>query len=216
MSRRLATLIVIAKQPVPGRVKTRLVPELTYQQAADVAEAALRDTLEVASAVPAERHLLALDGDPGEWLPAGWQVTPQPAGGLDARLVGAFEAAGHGPALLIGMDTPQVTLAQLSAFDPGRFDACLGLAADGGYWAIGLRRPGIAAGVIAGVPMSTAHTGVDQLIRLRAQRMDVQLLGELTDVDTMDVARTVAEMAPHTRFAAALRSSSAFASSAVQ
>jgi glycosyltransferase A (GT-A) superfamily protein (DUF2064 family) len=186
-------------------VKTRLVPPLTGSEAADLARAALSDTLRVASAVDASQHVLALDGRPGPWLPRGWRVVAQPAGTLDIRLVAAFGAASGGPALLIGMDTPQVRAAQLAAFDPDGHDACLGLAEDGGYWAIGLRNPALAAEVISGVPMSTSHTGVEQLRRLRAAGLRVQLLDTLADVDTIDVAYGVAAAAPSTEFAAALR-----------
>lgn len=199
------TLIVIAKEPVPGRVKTRLVPPLTHREAADVAEAALTDTLTVLTAVPAARHLLVLDGRPGPWLPAGWDVAVQATGGLDARLVAAFEAADPShPALLVGMDTPQLVAADVLAFEPSRFDACLGPASDGGYWSIGLRSPARAAEVIAGVPMSRSDTGNRQLARLRTAGMQVQMLTELTDVDTIEVAHQVAALAPSTRFAAAL------------
>ena len=198
-------LIVIAKEPVPGRVKTRLVPPLTGTEAAHLARAALSDTLRVASAVDARQHVLALDGRPGPWLPRGWRVVAQPAGTLDVRLVAAFGAASTGPALLIGMDTPQVRPAQLAAFDPDCHDACLGLAEDGGYWAIGLRSPALAAGVISGVPMSTSHTGAEQLRRLHTAGLHVQLLDTLADVDTIDVADGVAAAAPSTQFAAALR-----------
>jgi len=198
-------LIVIAKEPVPGRVKTRLVPPLTGTEAAHLARAALSDTLRVASAVDARQHVLALDGRPGPWLPRGWRVVAQPAGTLDVRLVAAFGAASTGPALLIGMDTPQVRPAQLAAFDPDCHDACLGLAEDGGYWAIGLRNPALAAEIISGVPMSTSHTGAEQLRRLHAAGLRVQLLDTLADVDTIDVAYGVAAAAPSTEFAAALR-----------
>ncbi|HEY2983219.1 MAG TPA: TIGR04282 family arsenosugar biosynthesis glycosyltransferase [Jatrophihabitantaceae bacterium] len=198
-------LIVIAKEPIPGRVKTRLVPPLTGSEAADLARAALSDTLRAASAVDARQRVLALDGRPGPWLPRGWRVVAQPAGSLDVRLVAAFSAASSGPALLIGMDTPQVRPAQLAAFDPDGHDACLGLAEDGGYWAIGLRNPALAAEVISGVPMSTSHTGAEQLRRLHAAGLRVQLLDTLADVDTIDVAYGVAAAAPSTEFAAALR-----------
>ncbi len=60
------TLLVIAKQPRPGRVKTRLVPPCTPGQAA-----ALADTLHTVLAAPARRRVLVLDGEPGPWLPPG-------------------------------------------------------------------------------------------------------------------------------------------------
>ena len=197
-------MIVIAKEPVAGRVKTRLVPPLTFEQAASVAVAALTDTLEVASTVPATTHLLALSGSVGPWLPAGWTVTAQRGRGLDVRLGGAFNDA-RGPSLLIGMDTPQVRPDQLTAFDPSSYDACLGLAPDGGYWAIGFADHTRAADLIKDVPMSTEWTGRTQLRRLRDAGLRVQLLDEVTDIDTIDVAREVAAAHPHTRFGQELR-----------
>ena len=120
------TLLVIAKQPVPGRVKTRLVPPCTHDQAASLAEAALTDTLHAVLRVPARRRVLVLEGRPGPWLPAGFDVVPQCGGPLDERLAGAF-AGVRGPALLIGMDTPQVTPGLLTV-DWQAADAVFGLA----------------------------------------------------------------------------------------
>lgn len=199
-------LIVIAKAPVPGRVKTRLCPPCTPQQAAALAEAALADTLAAVAATPVARRVCALDGEPGPWLPDGIEVLAQRGDGLGARLAAAFDDVG-GAALLIGMDTPQVTPAQLGAAlaalrAPGA-DAVLGLAPDGGYWAIGLRTPDPT--VFAGVPMSTALTGAAQQARLLETGRRVRLLPELRDVDTIADARTVAAAAPDGCFAAALR-----------
>jgi len=197
------TLIVLAKQPVPGRVKTRLVPPLTHPQAAELAAAALTDTLDAVTATAATGKVLAFDGEPRHWLRAGWLHTAQPAGGLDVRIAAAFGAAGSAPALLVGMDTPQLSPARLSGFDAARYDACLGPAVDGGYWAIGLRDPRLAAAAILGVQMSTSRTFRDQLRRLHALGMRVQSLDTLRDVDTIDDAEAVAALAPDTAFARA-------------
>jgi glycosyltransferase A (GT-A) superfamily protein (DUF2064 family) len=194
------TLLVIAKEPVPGQVKTRLVPPLSHAQAAEVARAALTDTLRAAAAVPARRRVLALDGRAGRWLPAGWRCVPQGPGGLDVRLARAFGHA-RGPAILVGMDTPQLRADDLAPFDPSRHDACLGAARDGGYWALGFADPRHAAAVIPGVAMSTERTGVEQLRRLQDHGLRVQLLGELEDVDTFPVAVQVAREHPHGSFA---------------
>jgi glycosyltransferase A (GT-A) superfamily protein (DUF2064 family) len=199
-------VLVIAKEPLPGRVKTRLTPPLTASEAAAVAEAALADTLQAADQLPVRRRVLVLDGRPGPWLPSGWHVVPQVGGGLDTRLAAAFGVVPDAPAVLIGMDTPQVCPTQLAAFAPGRYDACLGLSKDGGYWAIGLRRPALAAAVIPGVPMSSVRTGMEQACRLRAAGLRVQLLDVLEDVDTVDAAVRVADLVPTSRFAATVRS----------
>lgn len=201
-----ASLIVIAKAPVSGRVKTRLCPPCTPRQAAALAEAALADTLAAVVVTPAARRVCVLDGEPGPWLPDGIEVVAQRGDGLGERLAAAFDDVG-GAAVLIGMDTPQVTPAQLGAAlaalrAPGA-DAVLGLAPDGGYWAIGLRAPDPT--VFSGVPMSTARTGAAQRARLLEAGLRVRLLPELRDVDTIADARVVAAAAPHGRFAAALR-----------
>lgn len=199
-----ATVLVIAKEPLAGLVKTRLTPPLSPHQAADVAAAALWDTLHTLAGVPAQERLLAFDGNPTHWLPEGWRTVPQAAGGLDERLAAALAAARPGPVVLVGMDTPQLRAEQVAVFDPSRYDACLGPASDGGFWAIGFADPALAAGAVTGVAMSTDHTGVDQLARLRELGLRVQLLDVLTDVDTIDTAREVAALAPESGFARAL------------
>ncbi|MFE0808477.1 DUF2064 domain-containing protein [Streptomyces sp. NPDC058848] len=194
------TLLVVAKEPRPGRVKTRLTPPFTPAEAAALAEAALADTLHAVAATPALRRVLVLDGEPGPWLPAGFDVVPQCPGDLDERLAAAF-AGCTGPALLIGMDTPQVT-PELLDVDFADCDACFGPAEDGGFWALGLSRPDPA--LLRGVPMSTPVTGAVQRGRLVAAGLRVRDLPPLRDVDTADDARAVAALAPHGRFAARL------------
>lgn len=200
-------LIVIAKAPVPGRVKTRLCPPCTPVQAAALAEAALADTLAAVAATPVDRRVCVLEGAPGPWLPDGVDVIPQRGDGLDERLASAFDDVG-GPALLVGMDTPQVTpelLADgLRALAAPEADAVLGLAPDGGYWAIGLRHAD--RSLFTGVPMSTEETGAAQRERLLQAGRRLRLLPELRDVDTIADARGVAALAPSGgRFAATLR-----------
>lgn len=119
--------------------------------------------------------------------------------GLDARLAAAF---GHrpGPALLIGMDTPQVT-PELLDVDFTGCDAWFGPAADGGFWALGLADPGPAEALLRGVPMSTPETGAVQRERLRAAGLRVRELPCLRDVDTAADAAEVAALAPTGRFA---------------
>jgi uncharacterized protein len=198
-------LVVIAKVPAPGRSKTRLCPPCTPVQAAALAEGALRDTLAAVAAAPARRRIVALDGSPGGWLPAGLEVVPQVEGGLGARLGAALESAA-GPALVVGMDTPQLGATDLAAaaapLEDGRADAVLGPALDGGYWTIGLRSPDARA--FAGVPMSSERTCAVQRRRLRELGLDVAMLHVLRDVDTIADARAVAASAPYTAFASEL------------
>ncbi|MFI5662643.1 DUF2064 domain-containing protein [Streptomyces sp. NPDC051684] len=193
-------LLVIAKEPRPGRVKTRLTPPFTPQEAAELAEAALADTLEAVAQTPAARRVLVLDGEPGPWLPPGFEVVPQCAGGLDERLAAAFAQCDR-PALLIGMDTPQVR-PDLLTVDFTDCDAWFGPALDGGFWALGLAEPD--PRLLRGVPMSTAHTGAAQRARLVEAGLTVHDLPPLRDVDTAEDATAVAAEAPHGRFAARL------------
>jgi glycosyltransferase A (GT-A) superfamily protein (DUF2064 family) len=195
----MTTLLVVAKEPRPGRVKTRLTPPFTPREAAALAEAALADTLEVVARTPARRRVLVLDGEPGPWLPPGFEVLRQCPGGLDERLAAAF-AHCTGPALLIGMDTPQVT-PELLTVDFADCDAYFGPAEDGGFWALGLAEPDPA--LLLGVPMSTSRTGAVQRARLAGLR--VRDLPPLRDVDTARDAELVASAAPGGRFAAELK-----------
>jgi rSAM/selenodomain-associated transferase 1 len=200
-----AQLLVLAKQPVPGAVKTRLCPPCSPEQAATLAEAALADTLEAVSIVPAVRRLLVLDGSAGD-VPCHVDVLPQRGLGLGERLANAFHDAGA-PSLLIGMDTPQVAPRLLSVglellARPG-VDAVLGPAFDGGYWAIGLRRADHR--VFDGVPMSSPTTLGAQRQRLRQLGIRCVELPVLRDVDSIDDAWAVAATAPYSRFARTLR-----------
>ncbi|MBT2441990.1 DUF2064 domain-containing protein [Streptomyces sp. ISL-36] len=187
----------MAKEPLPGRVKTRLTPPFTPAEAAALAEAALADTLAAVAATPARRRVLVLDGRPGPWLPPGFEVVPQCEGGLDERLAAAF-AACTGPTLLIGMDTPQVTPALLPPEDWRGYDAWFGPAVDGGFWALGLAAPDPA--LLRGIPMSVPETGAAQYTRLVDAGLRVGRLPVLRDVDTAADARLVAAETVDGRF----------------
>ena len=222
MRRIAAQLVVIAKAPVPGRVKTRLTPPYTPHEAARLAEAALTDTLEAAARAPFARRVLALAGASAglggrrpagtlraRWLPPGFEVTGQRGDGLDERIAAALDEAYARlavPVVLIGMDTPQVTPGLLESvalpLARGEADAVFGPARDGGFWLLGLRRPD--PGLVLGVPMSQTHTGRGQLSRLLRASLRVRLAPELIDVDTAADAHAVARQAPGSRFAATL------------
>ena len=196
-------LVVIAKETIPGKVKTRLHPPLSLEQAASLAALAIGDTLAAVEPLPAKRRVLLFDG---VVTPAGseaYDVVQQVSGDLDERLAAIFDEL-DGPTILIGMDTPQVTAADLApAFDwPAGVDAFFGPANDGGFWALGMAEP--RGDLIRGVPMSRDDTGRIQLERLLEAGLTVHLLPALTDVDTFDDALAVAKGAPHTAFAAAV------------
>ena len=193
-----AQLLVLAKQPVAGKVKTRLCPPLTPEQAAAVATAALEDTLEVVRQVPASRRVLVLDGI---YEAEGFEVQAQRGGPMAERLAAAFDDVDPAqPALLVGMDTPQLTASLLrEALDRlAEHEAVLGLASDGGWWALGLQQPDGA--LLRDVPTSRDDTGALQIAALRGAGLEPHLLPELRDVDTADDARAVAALAPYGRF----------------
>jgi len=183
-------LLVVAKAPVPGRVKTRLCPPCTPGQAARIAEASLAATLRSALDSSADRVLLALDGPVGPWCPPTVRVVDQGAGELSSRLVAAWSHAGPGPVLQIGMDTPHVGSRRLddamaALLEPG-VDAVLGPARDGGWWAIGLRDPRLATAVFPGVVPSREDTGARQRDRLDSLGLAVVDLWVERDLDTWD------------------------------
>jgi glycosyltransferase A (GT-A) superfamily protein (DUF2064 family) len=198
--------LVLAKAPVPGRVKTRLCPPCTPMQAAAVAAAALRDTFDTVGAAPAVGRTLVGSGelDP----PAGWAVVPQRGDGLGGRLANAFsDTARTGvPSLLVGMDTPQVTVDLLAQVVDGLrvADAVLGPAEDGGWWTLALHDPRN-ADVLRDVPMSTQDTGALTVEALRHRGLVVGFAPSLRDVDTAADARAVADLYPGGHFATAVQ-----------
>ncbi|MFZ1286918.1 MAG: TIGR04282 family arsenosugar biosynthesis glycosyltransferase [Candidatus Phosphoribacter sp.] len=198
-------VLVIAKAPVAGRVKTRLCPPLTHAQAAQVAASALHDTFLAVMASAADEVVVAFDGDPRPWVPAGLRVLPQRGETFAERLTLAWEDCG-GPAVQIGMDTPQVTASMLDAamatLAGPPCQSVLGLAEDGGWWALGMDTPH--PDVFDGIEMSTPHTGQDQRRRLEQLGLAPVLLPSLRDVDTWEDAVAVAGLAPTTFFAAAV------------
>jgi glycosyltransferase A (GT-A) superfamily protein (DUF2064 family) len=178
---------VIAKAPQPGRSKTRLCPPYTPEQAAEVASAALADSLDCVGDIAARagaRPVLLVEGEPPVWTPPRFDVVVQRGDGLAERLANGF--VDLGPGVIIGMETPgaAATLDQaLRALTAG----CdvMGLALDGGYWMIGLADADAArcAAVFDGIPMSASHTGLSQLRRLHSLGARVALLQRVRDLD---------------------------------
>ena len=202
------TVAVIAKECLPGRAKTRLSPPLSSEVAAVLAQISLSQTLETVRTVPAARRMLVFEGTPRGADAAGFDVVPQCGGGLDERLA-AICALVSGPLLIVGMDSPQLAVADLapllqdwSGAEPG-CGAWLGPAVDGGFWALGLHRPD--GRLISGVPMSTSHTAADQRGRLEQAGLAVGLLAAMTDVDHFEDAVDAAKSCPGTPFARAVQ-----------
>lgn len=207
-----ARALVVAKAPVAGLVKTRLGAGVGMTAAAELAAAALLDTLAACrAAFGPSRCLLSLSGDLADAVRGdelaraldGWAVARQRGATFAERLVHAHADVPPGaPVVQVGMDTPQVTAAQLHAA-AGAFadhDAVLGAAEDGGWWVLGLRDPRAAA-ALHGVPMSTPTTYADTAAALAAAGLRVGVTGTLRDVDTAADADVVASAAPNGEFA---------------
>ena len=210
-------LLMVAKAPVPGLAKTRLTPPATPYQAAEIASAALLDSLDAVLATPGAVPVVAMTGNladavRGDELRSrlGTAFVVEQRGTTFAdRLANAHaDAARHCPGLpivQIGMDTPQVTPERLAATAAALADAdaVLGPAADGGWWVLGLTDPA-AAQALRAVPMSTPDTFRDTWDALVNASLHVGKADELSDVDTIADALRVAEEIPYSRFAAAV------------
>ena len=199
--RTAAQVVVLAKAPVPGRVKTRLCPPCTPEQAARVAAAAMADTLDAVALARAAFRILVCDAPAA--VPPGWAILGQRGGPLGERLSNAFADTSM-PAtatVLVGMDTPQ--LRSRDHLDPALHlltcpdgpDAVLGPAVDGGWWALGLRDSSHAV-VLRDIPTSTATTGSATVAALRRRGLRVAALPRLRDVDTAADAHAVAPRCP--------------------
>ncbi|WP_210603247.1 TIGR04282 family arsenosugar biosynthesis glycosyltransferase [Brevibacterium oceani] len=197
----MTTLIMLAKECVPGKVKTRLSPPLTLTAAAEVAAACIDITAAAVDRFDWTRKVLCLDGTrlPRDFT--GWDIVAQSDGDLDERIAAVLDACA-GPTVLIGMDSPQLdrgVLNLLSTEWPDDCDAWFGPAADGGFWALGLREP--VGDLVRGVPMSRADTGAIQLERLRAAGLRTTLLPVLRDIDTVADLDAASQLLPGTLLA---------------
>ena len=212
---RPAVALVVAKAPVVGRAKTRLGQAVGMERAADLAAAALLDTVAVcASAYGVQRCHLAVDGVlahgqlADELLEAttDWVVHPQRGRGLAERLVNAHTDAASfsgAPIVQVGMDTPQLrpeSLIKAGALLTAPDAAVLGLAHDGGWWLLGVGAPHLLTH-LGNVPMSTGKTGELTRLALILAGATVHETESLRDVDEVEDAESVAAAAPSTRFA---------------
>jgi uncharacterized protein len=212
-------LLVVAKAPVPGLAKTRLAAGVGDRAAADIAAAALLDTLDAVADAPVAARVVALtgsldDASAGDEIRrrlADFTVVPQRGSGFAERLANAHldaaRAAGGVPVLQIGMDTPQVTdeLIGECARELLAADAVLGLARDGGWWVLGVT-DAATADCLRAIPMSRSDTGAVTLAALGDTVAHVSLVQTLADVDTVDDVDAVRrQCSPDSRFAHATR-----------
>jgi len=210
-------VLVVAKAPVPGQAKTRLAAGIGDMAAADIAAAALLDTLDAVAAAPVGARVVALTGslddaraaDDIRSRLADFTVLPQRGANFADRLanahVDAAQAAGGLPVLQIGMDTPQVTdeLIAECARELLAADAVLGPARDGGWWVLGVT-DAATADCLRRIPMSRSDTGAVTLAALNDTGATVSLVPTLADVDSVDDVDAIRrQCAPESRFARA-------------
>jgi uncharacterized protein len=209
-------VLVVAKAPEPGRAKTRLAATVGDRVAADIAAAALLDTLDAVAAAPVAARVVAFTGDLDAAAGAAeirrrlgpFTVIPQRGDDFADRLANAHADSADGyPVLQIGMDTPQVTAGLLT--DCARqllgAPAVLGLAYDGGWWVLGVGAPTMAE-CLRTVPMSQPDTGELTLQALRDNGIEVTRVQRLADIDVVDDIAAVREACgPASRFARVTR-----------
>lgn len=206
------TVLVVAKAPEPGRAKTRLAATVGDLVAAEIAAAALLDTLDAVAEAPVASRVVALTGDLDAAAGAPqirhgleqFTVIEQRGDSFADRLANAHaDSAGGYPVLQIGMDTPQVS-ADLLADCARRLlqaPAVLGPASDGGWWLLGVRVPAMAE-CLRAVPMSQSDTGELTLKALRDNGVSVEQVEWLDDFDIADDVAAVRDACgPDSRFA---------------
>jgi rSAM/selenodomain-associated transferase 1 len=185
-------LAVIAKEPVAGLAKTRLVPALGEAGAARAATAMLADTLTAVRASGADPWLCFTPVEARERLgrlAPGFGLLPQAPGDLGDRLAACLAdllATGADRVAIVGADTPHVPIASYRrAFALlEEADVVLGPALDGGYYLVAAKaaRPEL----FVGVPMGTEGVLTETLARAATNRLAVALLPPLRDLDRVE------------------------------
>jgi uncharacterized protein len=187
-------IAVMARQPQPGRAKTRLIPALGADGAARLAQRLLEHALAQATqAAPGQVTLYLTPDAPEPALQAlaqrhGAALAAQGDGDLGARMARALaHGLAHAPAaLVIGTDAPQLDAAVLreAAAALATHDSVFVPAHDGGFVLLGLTR--CPPGLLDGLAWSHANVLRDTLARLRERRFAPALLAPLHDIDTAD------------------------------
>jgi rSAM/selenodomain-associated transferase 1 len=179
-------LVVMAKLPVAGGVKTRLARDIGIAGATRFARHAAAALLQRVGYDRRWQTVLAVAPDRATWSrawPRGVARMPQGSGDLGRRMQRIFDCRHAGPVLIVGTDVPGIVPAHIAeAFRLlGRYDAVLGPAADGGYWLVGLKRRPRVLRSFAGVRWSSPHALADTLAILTAYK--VAFVATLSDVD---------------------------------
>jgi rSAM/selenodomain-associated transferase 1 len=182
-------ILLFAKEPRPGGVKTRLARSVGDEQAARLYEAFLRDTLGSCGRVRSQLVVYFAPAEAVEWfrqLAPAAPLVAQPEGDLTVRLIHGFQSAferGHRHVLALGSDVPhlgpEVLEQAFRALEAGR--GAIGPCADGGYYAIGLGAP--APGLFEGIPWSSNATFEQTLERAAGLGIELEILPASFDID---------------------------------
>jgi uncharacterized protein len=180
-------LIIMAKQPVMGRVKTRLAGQVGPATALRFYRNCLRTVVRRLGSDPRWTTIIAVAPDTGTAVPVwprGVSRCPQGSGDLGARMQRLLAAPPPGRVLLVGTDIPSIQPWHIAqAFQLlGGHDAVLGPAEDGGYWLVGLKRRPRLLRPFGGVRWSARETLTDTLANLSQAR--VAFAATLSDVDS--------------------------------
>ena len=185
-------IAVMAKEPVPGRVKTRLCPPLSPREAADLYGAFLTDTLALVAGTGVKGFIACDPDGAGAFFRdralSGMRCIPQGSGDLGARLARVSKqlfSSGFEQVLIIASDVPGMDPEHLSlAFASlDHADLVLGPCDDGGYYLIGTRRH--VPALFSGIPWSTSGVLSTTLEQAAREGMTATLLPSCPDIDTM-------------------------------
>ncbi|MFE9237978.1 TIGR04282 family arsenosugar biosynthesis glycosyltransferase [Streptomyces sp. NPDC007007] len=191
------SILVMAKEPRPGTVKTRLHPLLGPLRCAELQAGLIRHTLELATVHTPRTYLAYAPADGGDAIgtttPAGVRLRFQRGEDLGGRLAAAVADAfadGAGPLLVIGTDAPTLTGDHLTAAFAAleSHDVVLGPALDGGYYLIGLRAPHTTLFALDADVWSTDRVLTATRRAARREGLSVELLCPLRDLDTPEDA----------------------------
>ena len=177
-------LVVMAKLPCAGRVKTRLARQIGVAEALRVYRTILNRTLRDLSADPRWQIWIAVSPDTAIHSPVWPKVNlmGQGSGGLGQRMQRVFDVLPVGPVVIIGSDIPGIRRADIAdAFAAlGSNDAVFGPAGDGGYWLVGQRRHPTVLPMFEDVRWSSAHALADTLANLNS----AEFVRQIDDLDT--------------------------------
>ncbi len=176
-------LVLFTRFPEPGRAKTRLIPALGPQGAADLHRRLAERTLATLRAAGLPLEVRVTGAPPAAfraWLGQGTRVVRQGEGDLGARMARALRPA---PAILVGSDLPLLQPGHIAAAAAALAggEVALGPAEDGGYYLVGL--PAAAPFLFTGMAWSTDGVLAETCRRLEARRVAYRLLATLPDLD---------------------------------